>query len=231
MIRSNSSLLARVAVGGCLILLLCLAAPAYCQDESAALMLQVSPVDGGSVNLSPGVHNYDRDSQVLLTATPKTGYQFVCWLGNVADARASSTSVFLDTPKIIIAVFERSKFAFLEYEEDPDVSAGGGGLIRSRTEAGSDATGEGGRRPQKYHYPNTPNEPIPEVPPPNVPETLPPDVPVPETPLPDVPVPQDNEEPPPVPEPATVAFLLLGMLFMVKRPRRSDKVQHQNAII
>jgi hypothetical protein len=139
--------------------------------------------------------------------------------------------VFLDTPKIIIAVFERSKFAFVEYEEDPDISAGGGGLFRSQTEAGSNGSGDGGTRPQKFHSPNTPKEPIPEVPPPDVPETPPPDVPVPETPPPDVPVPEDNEEPPPVPEPATVAFLFIGMLFMVKRPRRRDKVQNPNAII
>jgi hypothetical protein len=217
MITGISSLLARVATGGCFILLLCLAAPAYCQDESAALMLQVSPVDGGSVNLSPGVHIYDRDSQVLLTATPKTGYQFVCWLGNVADARASRTSVFLDTPKIIIAVFERSKFAFVEYEEDPDISAGGGGLFRSRTEEGSDATGGGGRRPLKYHFPK--------------PKT--PDVPVPETPPPDVPVPEDNEQDPPVPvpEPATITFVLAGLLAMTKRSRKREKVRYLDSII
>jgi hypothetical protein len=169
------------------------------------------------VNISPGVHIFDRDSQVALTATPKTGYQFVCWLGNVNDARASSTSVFLDNPKIVIAVFERSKFAFVEYEEPPDISAGGGGLYRSPTEAGSDGTGDGGRQQQKFHFPR--------------PKT--PDVPVPETPPPDVPVPDDTQKDPPVPvpEPATVAFLLLGMLAMVKRPRKRDKVQNQKAII
>jgi hypothetical protein len=139
--------------------------------------------------------------------------------------------VFLDTPKIIIAVFERSKFAFVEYEEDPDISAGGGGLYLSRTEAGSEGTGDGAKRPSKFHFPKSEKPDIPEVPQPEVTETPPPDVPVPETPPPDVPVPEDNEEPPPVPEPATVAFLFIGMLFMVKRPRRRDKVRHQNAII
>jgi len=216
MLSGLSSVLARVAAGGWLVLLLCVV-PAYCQDESAALMLQVSPVDGGSVNLSPGVHIFDRDSQVTLTATPKTGYQFVCWLGNVSDARAGRTSVFLDNPKIIIAVFERSKFSFVEFEEDPDISSGGGGLFRSPTEAGSNGSGIGGNRPPKFNFPR--------------PKT--PDVPVPETPPGDVPVPDDTEgDPPvPVPEPATVAFLLLGMLAMVKRPRRREKVQNPNDII
>jgi hypothetical protein len=218
MISDNSNMLFRMTAGGCLILLLCLSSFAYSQDDSAALMLQVSPVDGGSVNLSTGVHIYDRDSQVALTATPKTGYQFVCWLGNVTDARASSTSVFLDTPKIIIAVFERSKFAFVEYEAESGTSTGGGGLFRSQVEQGTDASGAGGLRPSKHHY-NRPRTPIPPVP-----ETSQ-DVPIPETPPGDVPVPGDNEENPPVPipEPATVAFLLLGMLAMIKRPRGKNK--------
>ncbi len=192
---------------GCAILLFCLAAPGYCQDGTA-LMLEVSPVDGGTLNLEPGVHTYDRDAAVTLTAVPKPGYQFVYWVGNVDDAAASSTMVYLDSPKIVIAVFERTKFDLVEFEEAPQGSIGRGGLISSGGDYGAalEQAG-GGKRPSKFHF----SQPEP----PEIND----DVPVPES-GDDLPVPEAGDDfPVPVPEPATITLLLTGVLALARHRR------------
>ena len=140
----------------CTVLLLCLAAPAYCEQGGSALMLELSPSNGGRVNLAPGVHTFDRDSEVSLAAVPNPGYRFVYWLGDVTDAAANSTVVFLDTPKIVIAVFERSEYAFVDASEGMQPSIGGGGLSPSVAESyPHDVT----PREDKREYPPPPLEP------------------------------------------------------------------------
>jgi len=188
-------------VVGCVAFLFCLAGTAYC-EEGTALMLEVSPVDGGTLNLSPGVYTYDRDAAVTLIAVPKPGYQFVYWVGNVDDATTSTTMVYLDSPKIVIAVFERSKFDLVEFEEDSESSVGGGGLIPSGPDyAAGLEQAVGAKRPSKFH--------LPEPPKPNE----------------DVPVPEEGEDfPVPVPEPATITFLLTGMLALAGRRRRQVRM-------
>ena len=91
----------------CALLLLFLAVPAYCEQDGTALMLEMTPPEGGNLNIVPGVHSYDRFAAVTLVATPKPGYQFVYWMGNVTDATTGTTTVLLDSPKMVIAVFER----------------------------------------------------------------------------------------------------------------------------
>jgi hypothetical protein len=187
----------------CAALLAGFAAPAYCQDSGAALLLQMTPEQGGSLNISTGVHVYEKDAEVTLTATPRPGYQFVCWQGSVVDATSSSTLVFLDSPKIIVAVFERSKFDLVDLEEGPQGSAGSGRLIRSGDDisAGLESA-TGGRRPQSFHWPR-----------PQINE--------------DVPVPQEgdnNDVPVPVPEPATITFVLGGLLVLARRRKREIRV-------
>lgn len=201
--RSGSKSSGFAATFGCVILLFCLAGTGYCEEFGTSLVLDVSPVNGGTLNLSPGVHTYDRDSEVTLIAVPHPGYQFVYWLGNVSNARASSTTVYLDSPKIIIAVFERSKFEIVELEEGPQGSIGRGGLVGS---GGDYAAGLeqaiGAKRPLHWHFPK-PKPPEEENPP------VPPD---------------KGEEPPPVPvpEPATIVLIFAGMLSLVNyRHRRA----------
>jgi hypothetical protein len=162
-------------------------------------MLEITPSEGGYLNIAPGVHTYDRFAEVTLTATPKPGYQFVYWLGNVTDATTGTTIVFLDSPKIIIAVFERSKFEMVGLESDyMGGGEGGGGLVRGGGE--SDTSLEqaiGAKRPPGFHPPKPPK--------PNE------DVPVPEK-EPDFPV--------PVPEPATITLLFTGFLMFSNCRRR-----------
>lgn len=184
------------AAGCCAILLLCLAVPAYCEQDGTALMLEITPPQGGYLNVAPGVHTYDRFAEVTLTATPKPGYQFVYWLGNVTDATTGTTTVFLDSPKIVIAVFERSKFDLVEFEEGPQGSSGGGGLVRSGGLSGTSLEQAiGGRRPPERHLPKIPH-----------------DVPVPDKGEGDIPV--------PVPEPATITLLFTGFLMLANRRRK-----------
>jgi hypothetical protein len=201
------------AVVICAILLVCIAGPGYCEEDSAALVLDVSPVNGGTVNLSPGVHTYDRDTEVQLIAVPRPGYQFVYWMGDVTNATASNTTVYLDSPKIVIAVFERSKFEIAELEVDDEyqVSAGGGGgLVGSGSDyaAALEQAGGGAKRPS-IHYRRQPEQPEP-----------------PEPPQPPEPPTNDNL-PIPAPEPATIVFLLTGMFSLAGCRRRRAEIKHQ----
>jgi len=181
--------------------------PAYCRTDGTALLLQQTPVEGGKVTPGVGVHRFDINTELTLTAVPKPGYQFVHWLGDVSDPTASSTVVYLDAPKIIIAVFERAEFEPLNVEERPQ-SSPGGGLRRSAVDyARGGGGGGGGRRPPKWRGPSWPE-----------PEEK------------DFPVPEEEEEvndfpvPEPIPEPATGVLLSLGGLlaFARRRTKRQD---------
>ena len=173
-------------------------------------MLQLSPAEGGNVNIEPGVHKYERDSIVTLRAVANPGYQFVYWEGDVTEPSIGTTIVHIDGPKIIIAVFERSKFEIIEAEERPQFSVSRGGLHRSRVERGSNANGVLVYRPPSFHWPRIR---IPHNPP--APEGS--DIPVPEGN--DLPVPDDN----PVPEPATILLLAGGIFVLNKRRQNPSK--------
>ena len=131
-------------------------------EDGTALMLEMSPSQGGSLNIATGVHSYERFAEVTLTATPKPGYQFVCWMGNVTDATTGTTTVLLDSPKMVIAVFERDQFETVGLEDGMGGGEGSGGLTRggglsdtSLEEAG------GGQRTPEYHPPPTPENDVP----------------------------------------------------------------------
>ena len=98
---------------GSLIVLGILFAPAYCQTSGVTLLIQQSPPQGGKIIPNAGVHNFEINAEVTLTAIPKAGYQFIHWLGDVVDPTASTTVVYLNKPKIIIAVFEQTEYGFL----------------------------------------------------------------------------------------------------------------------
>jgi hypothetical protein len=90
-----------------------LAEPACCQLPGVALLVQLRPTEGGVVQPGVGVHHFSPHSAVALTAVPKPGYEFVCWLGDVDDRTATSTVAYLDKPKIIVALFEQIRYEVL----------------------------------------------------------------------------------------------------------------------
>lgn len=145
-------------------------APAYCQTSDVALLLQQTPNKGGAITPDAGVYHYKQNSEVTLTAAPKPGYQFVYWIGDVSDPAAISTIVYLDKPKIIIAVFEQSGYGVPAVEKGISGGGGGGGggsgfISPAMTfgQAGSISGVAGGVKPKIYQsaYPKS-NEVIPE---------------------------------------------------------------------
>jgi len=119
------------------------ALPAYPKAEECVLLLQKTPVQGGSVTPGVGIgHIFRYNTTVTLIAVPNPGYHFVCWLGDVSDATANNTTTTLDTPKFIIAVFARDKFGF-PGKEAITTMTGSGHLFPRRREAGGGGGGGG----------------------------------------------------------------------------------------
>lgn len=154
-----------------LVIITCwLLAPAICQDSDVALLLQQTPSKGGAITPDAGVYHFKINSEVVITAAAKPGYQFAYWLGDVGDPTAVSTVVYLDKPKIIIAVFEQSSYGVPPVEKGVSSGGGGGGggsgfvqTAMTFGQAGNISGVSGGIKPkmQKSIYPKT-NQVVPE---------------------------------------------------------------------
>lgn len=169
--------------------------PPYCRGENIALLLQQTPARAGMITPSAGVHHFAPNTQITLTAVPKPGFQFVYWLGDVSDPTANNTLAYLDSPKIIIAVFERNEYAFLadnEYTDwvpsprliriPADYARGGGGGGGGKRGNGGGGGGNGNGNGE-----------------------------------------EPDDFPVPIPEPATVVLLSLATLFaFARRPRYTN---------
>jgi hypothetical protein len=168
---------------------------AYCQSPASArtdttvLLMQQPDSHAGAVTPDVGVHHFDLDAEVLLTAVPKPGYYFVYWIGDVSDPTAISTLIYMDAPKIVVAVFARSEFEFLLDETVMLGGGGGGGLRPSAADYSNQGYSGGGSK--------RPPSPSPTPPP--------------------TPPPLSDEFPVPTPEPTTVLLLGLGSLLLVRR--------------
>ncbi len=103
------------------------------QADSYALLIQQSPPDAGSVTPGSGVHEMEIGQTVSLSAIPKPGYRFLYWLGDVSATGTPDTTIQIDSPKMVVAVFTRQAYE----EELPGVkiiqgangTGGGGGRI------------------------------------------------------------------------------------------------------
>ena len=142
-------------------------APADCLAEEVLLLLEQTPVKGGVTTPIAGVHHFKPGSEVILSANPKPGYQFVHWLGDVSDATANSTVVYLNEPKVVVAVFEQAKYGAKDILPAGGGGGGGGGLMPTAgnffLQGGISAGGGGGGKPQQGPIVYT-KEPIPQVP-------------------------------------------------------------------
>jgi len=205
--RNNIKISKWIAIAGLLVAVLAIMPrPAYALNDGMAMLVQQSPVEGGIVTPELGVHKFESGSEVVLMAVPKPGYQFIHWIGDVADSTSSRTSVYLDSPKIIIAVFERSEFEFPVTDELADIRPGGG-MYRSPADYSRQGGGGGGRGFRGRRGIGG----IQEPPQPEPQDDFP-------TPPPDNDI-NDFPVPPPIPEPATILLLSLGCLGLVRKHR------------
>lgn len=172
--------------------------PAFCQTKDVVLLLEQTPVKGGEITPAAGVHYFKPGTEVMLTAVPKPGYKFIHWLGEVSDATASSTVVYLNKPKVIIAVFEQAEHGVSADGEGLSVGGGGGaggGLFPTALDlnrpVGFSGGGGGKAKSPKYYYVIKDNKPTPEV-----------------------------------PEPATGLLLIMGSLFAFRRrgPKKACRI-------
>lgn len=125
--------------------------------------MQESPPGSGVITPGIGVHTYKEKENITLTTAPKAGYRFVGWLGDVRDPAANRTSIVVDGPKIIIAVFERDQYAF--EEKAPQISVGPEALFpNSVSYTNSISTWSESDDSDEPDYPDNPEEPEYPVP-------------------------------------------------------------------
>lgn len=110
--------------------------PAYC-GTGYALLLEQTPIEGGVVTPGAGVHNFTPGQTVTVAAAPRPGYQFVRWMGDVSAADAGTTTVTLDSPKVLVAVFERVEYSLPIPAQEPREENGGGGASGGSRDTGS----------------------------------------------------------------------------------------------
>lgn len=189
------------------VVLLSFAVPGFCQNGNVAVMIQQSPPEGGVVTPGTGVHSLAANSELMLSAVPRPGYQFVCWLGDVSDTSASRTATFANSPKIIIAVFERTQFDFLAGLEKSQSGPAQRLFPSAADYSRQESSPVAGKRPHKWHYPEPPDDDPEE---------------------PEFPVPNDeNDFPvPEIPEPATAILLAIGSHFALRHVSRRKISAH-----
>ena len=197
-----------------LIIVLSISMAAQASDEGYALLVQSSPPGAGAVTPGLGVHKTAIGQTVALSAVPKQGYQFLYWLGDVSSTSGPDTTISIDSPKLVVAVFAKEDFD----EELP---------LAGITD-GQHAPGGGRRRYNPIQSPASINAPrvfsdgrrrFAPQPPPVDPDDG--DIPVPGD-IDDIPVPGDIEVPESatieeIPEPATILLLGLGSSVLLKR--------------
>jgi hypothetical protein len=185
-----------------LLLAVVLTMPVMAADESGyALLLQSSPSHGGRILPGNGVYKMQIGQDVSLIAVPEKGYRFLYWVGDVGQTEITRTSVRMDSPKLIVAVFERDKFEDME----PALMEASGEATGGMTQSPYPLTGAGG-----LWGTNSFPSPGPRPTPTPTPESD--DFPVPGDPFP---VPDEN----PVPEPMTLLLLGMGSVAVMRMRR------------
>ena len=78
--------------------------PGCAPEPSYRLSVAVNPVEAGEVDFSPAYDEYGAGTQVTLTATPTTDYEFVSWSGDASGTEPEVT-VTMDSDKSVTANF------------------------------------------------------------------------------------------------------------------------------
>jgi hypothetical protein len=179
-----------------------------------ALLIEQTPIDGGTVTPGLGVHEHEKNAVLGLRAVPKPGFKFLYWLGDVEEMEENETSVEVDSPKIIVAVFSRTESIGGGVDAGSTISRGRTTLRNSGSSVRNKGAGRGAkpRDPVKRSY--TPFDPF------------------------DLSDPSDlsdlfdlfnlfNQLNPPeeeVPEPATLLIFGVGSLMVMKTRRKKTKL-------
>jgi hypothetical protein len=96
----------------------------YGQGSAYELCIEQSPAQAGRLTPDSGTHRFSADAVVVLSAEPQPGYQFAYWLGDVADPKAQRTTVQVNSPKVVVAVFQPAR---RDYPKEILGGGGGGG--------------------------------------------------------------------------------------------------------
>lgn len=200
--RHNSTFIFAPGMALVTAVILVLSAPVGFSQSGYVLLVQQTPVDGGTVTPQPGIHSYGVNEAVIITATSAVGYQFLYWLGDVSEPGSITTTVVLDGPKIIVAVFERVEYGDLVLDEDeaPRASLGRGGLLPAVRNFRIGGGGGGGA----FHPGPEPFTPVTR------------NVEITEEPIAE----EEDEFPVPIPEPSTLALLAaMAPLILSRRSK------------
>ncbi len=182
-----------------------LSGTAIASNEGYALLIQSSPPNAGTVTPGLGIHKMQIGQTVALSAVPEQGYRFLYWLGDVSSTDGPYTTVSVDSPKLVVAVFTKEKF-------DDDLPVTAIGITDGQYASGSSQRGyynpiqspgsvSPGTLPVDYDYIQSDTQTDDDIP-----------VPGDNGEDDDIPVPGDNE----IPEPATVLLMALGSTMLLK---------------
>lgn len=213
--KMSLRLVRTVTISLCLLLL----AGVSLAQGGHSLMIQSSPVNGGMISPAmpqSGVLTAQMNERMVVTAVPNPGFRFVYWLGDVEDITANSTSVTVDGPKILVAVFERedNQESVLAGSSTPNGPGYGGARSSYNGVQAGGPSNSGAGSPSRPSITFPPSVTPPNTPPVNPP--TPPNTPSNETIGPGDPNPND----PPVPEPASIMLMGLGGLMLRKMRRK-----------
>jgi len=143
------------------------AGPALCAS-GVELLLEQSPSNAGTITPGTGVHYFESDTELTITAIPLEGYVFAYWLGDVSDPASSTTQVHLNDSKAVVAVYEPVAVSPSNDDEEPIRFGGGGGaghLLPTAANfftSGFSAPGGGAGTTQVIQYQIIAPAPVPE---------------------------------------------------------------------
>ena len=93
--------------------------PGCAPEPSYRLSAAVNPVEAGEVDFSPAYDEYGAGTQVTLTATPTTDYEFVSWSGDASGTEPVVT-VTMDSDKSVTANFRIIQYALVTSVSPPE---------------------------------------------------------------------------------------------------------------
>ncbi|MFC1552378.1 chitobiase/beta-hexosaminidase C-terminal domain-containing protein [Candidatus Latescibacterota bacterium] len=89
------------------------------------LTMIVTPEEGGTVSPPAGETFFVENTEVTVTAEPDSGYKFVRWEGDVENPDSLSTTIVMNSNKVVTVIFE----AIPKYTLTMEVNPEGGGTV------------------------------------------------------------------------------------------------------